>query len=159
MKSLLYTSFSSFRAKFGEFVQQKLGKHHGDHHQTFFFGIGSCNLEKKPSSSSSSSSSLCLLEREREREREMGRVLLLLLLWTFKLKLWKTFVLGHVTESHINSQGAAACEICIHNHCEKCSLGGCDICLPTAACKLPQLLTCYLCVCSDIHALLIICHD
>jgi hypothetical protein len=38
MKSLLFTSFSSFRAKFGEFVQQKLGKHHGDHHQTFFFG-------------------------------------------------------------------------------------------------------------------------
>jgi hypothetical protein len=96
---------------------------------------------------------------EREREREMGRVLLLLLLWTYKLKLWKTFVLGHVTESHINSQGAAACEICIHNHCEKCSLGGCDICLPTAACKLPQLLTCYLCVCSDTHALLVICHD
>jgi hypothetical protein len=82
-----------------------------------------------------------LLERERERERqtEMGRVLLLLLLWTYELKLWKTFVLGHVTESHINSQGAAACEICIHNHCEKCSLGGCDICLPTAACKLPQI--------------------
>jgi hypothetical protein len=78
MKSLLYTSFSSFRAKFGEFVQQKLGKHHSDHHQTFFFGIGSSNLEKKPSPSSSSSSSICLLERE--REREMGRVLLLLLL-------------------------------------------------------------------------------
>ncbi|KAH8949376.1 hypothetical protein BDL97_10G028600 [Sphagnum fallax] len=44
-------------------------------------------------------------------------------------------------ESHINSQGAAACEICIHNHCEKCSLGGCDICLPTAACSLSSIVS------------------